>query len=217
MAVLTKQELERRVRTPPGSPGRIGITPLLDSDQIGSDSIDIRLGSYFTVFRRTRMACLDVGEDSSPYDFQEMIHVPMGQRLIIPPSMLLLGVTLEYMAVPSDLCCHVVTRSSWGRLGVIIATAVWVHPNFTGCLTLELVNNAEAPVALYPGTEVGQLVFHSLDSDAQIAPSQYEGQTRPLYSKLFSNRGEIERVRRIGDRFHGVEQCMARAPQPLRP
>ena len=33
---------------------------------------------------------------------------------------------------------YVIGRSSWGRRGLVIATAVEVHPGFVGCLTLEI-------------------------------------------------------------------------------
>jgi dCTP deaminase len=65
------------------------------------------------------------------------------------------------------------SRSSWGRLGLIVATAAMVQPGYKGCLTLELVNSSESPIALYPGLSVGQLVFHAVD--AKGGKESYDG------------------------------------------
>jgi dCTP deaminase len=65
---------------------------------------------------------------------------------------------------------YVVGRSSFGRLGLIIATAIGVHPHFFGALTLELRNLGEAPVRLYPGQTIAQLFFHELDPSDRPEP-----------------------------------------------
>jgi deoxycytidine triphosphate deaminase len=56
----------------------------------------------------------------------------MGRSIHLHPNEMALGATLEYMALPPDLGAQVVTRSSYGRLGLITATAVQVHPYFHG-------------------------------------------------------------------------------------
>lgn len=57
-------------------------------------------------------------------------------------------------------------RSSWGRRGLTIATATGVHPGFTGCLTLELANLGDIPIAIRPGMTIGQLFLHNVECDA---------------------------------------------------
>ncbi|MGX9390543.1 dCTP deaminase domain-containing protein [Nitrobacteraceae bacterium UC4449_H16] len=53
-----------------------------------------------------------------------------------------------------------VADGTWGRLGMIVATAVGIHPGFAGSLTLELRNLGGAPITLYPGQTIAQLFFH---------------------------------------------------------
>jgi len=60
--------------------------------------------------------------------------------------------------MPLDLCGFVLSRSAYGRAGLLIATATYVHPGWHGCLTLELENLGEVPIILRPLTDVGQLV-----------------------------------------------------------
>ena len=55
---------------------------------------------------------------------------------------------------------YVVGRSTWGRLGLIVATAICIHPLFAGPLTRELRNLGETPLKLYPGEAIAQLIFH---------------------------------------------------------
>ena len=57
----------------------------------------------------------------------------------------------EYVQLPPGLMCYVIGKSSWGRMGLIIATATKVDPGFKGCITLEIVNEGEIPLVLYPG------------------------------------------------------------------
>ena len=54
------------------------------------------------------------------------------------PGQFVLGATLEDLRFPKkDLAADVVGRSSWGRVGLLVATAVMVQPGYRGTLTLE--------------------------------------------------------------------------------
>lgn len=188
MPVLTRDEIERRVTAADDS--QIVCTPLMRLEQIGDSSLDFRLGTNFIAFRRMQRPALDIYEaeaQSSPRDFQQKIHVGIGEKFFLAPGMLVLASTLEFLKIPSDIACEVITRSSWGKLGIIIATAAWVHPGFRGCLTLEIVNHAESPVALSPGARIGQLVFYTCDPPQEVPAKEFlkQGFTRPEYSKLF--------------------------------
>ena len=74
------------------------------------------------------------------------------------------SVPIEYLRLPSDLMSYVVGRSTWGRLGLIVATAIGIHPGFAGPLTLELRNLGETPLRLYPGEPIAQLFFHPVQA-----------------------------------------------------
>lgn len=91
-------------------------------------------------------------------------HVRFGEDFILHPRSFVLGVTLEWLRLPCDLAGYVTGRSSWGRRGLVIATAAGVHPGFTGCLTLELANLGDVPIAIRPGMAIGQLFLHEIDA-----------------------------------------------------
>lgn len=100
-------------------------------------------------------------------------YAPVGDYLVVHPHQFVLAQTLEYVRLPRFLMAYVVGRSTWGRLGLITATAIGVHPLFSGNLTLEIRNLGETPLRLYPGESIAQLFFHSVDNwiPASIPPS----------------------------------------------
>lgn len=144
------------------------VTPLLSEDQIGPASIDIRLGSSIILPKRVNVDRHDVTEPSELSHMEarrfERVRLRYHSKFMLHPNQLILGVTFEYVSLPFNLFGMIISRSSWGRLGLIVATAAAVQPGYKGCLTLELVNVSESPMALYPGLPVGQLIFHEVQA-----------------------------------------------------
>jgi len=170
---------------------RLTVTPLLSDTQVQSGSLDVRLGTDFILLKRSAHGPIDPLADAGVSDFQERVRVDVGERMILHPNQLVLGATLEYLAVPADLMAYVIGRSSWGRLGLMVATAIMVQPGYRGSLTLELANLADTPVYLYPGVRVAQLVFHALVGAAEpyAKPgAKYRGPVGPEFSKLADDR-----------------------------
>src|SRR5206468_9111741 len=128
--------------------------------------IDLRLGTSFLELRQTESAALDPGRPlpsaRDGMDLYAQMEVPFGDSLLLHPGDLLLGATLEYLRLPAHMGAYVIGRSSWGRLGLIVAAAIMVQPGFAGCLTLELANEGENPIHLYPGARVAQLAVHRM-------------------------------------------------------
>jgi len=149
---------------------RLVVTPLLDVAQVGQASIDIRLGNDFIVTRRGNLASIDPARgDIRQHRYQTRHYVNFGESFYLHPHELVLTSTLEYFRLPSSVAGSVTSRSSWGRAGLVIATATAVHPGFTGTITLELVNLGEVPLVLYPGVPVAQLVLADCDGGMNYA------------------------------------------------
>src|SRR6202034_1896322 len=104
-------------------------------------------------------------------------YVPFGGRIVIHPHQFILAATLEYIRLPTDLMAYVIGRSTWGRLGLIVATAVGIQPGFAGTLTWELRNLGEAPLSLYPGQIIAQIFFHRVSQKKRSGKGlgQYSG------------------------------------------
>lgn len=139
--------------------------PLEALRESGAASIDLRLGTWFMTLHRRRMRALETGEESSSVygdaKFTRMNYVPFGGTYYLHPRSFALAATLEWIRMPKNLAGYVIGRSSWGRRGLIIATAAGVHPGFTGCLTLELTNVGEIPLEIKPGLLICQLFLHT--------------------------------------------------------
>jgi dCTP deaminase len=157
----------------------------------GSASVDLRLGTWFVNPRCPRIPYLDIhtkdetGGDRPP-PLTETHYVRFGQSYYLHPNRFVLGITLEWLRIPKNLGAYVIGKSSLGRRGLVIATATGVHPGFTGCLTLELTNLGEVPIAIKPGMLVCQLFFHSasdLGSSNTADQSQFNGTARPKLGK----------------------------------
>ncbi|MCA9052009.1 MAG: dCTP deaminase, partial [Planctomycetaceae bacterium] len=105
---------------------------------------------------------------------------------ILHPRQFVLAVTLEWIRLPSNLAGYVVGRSSWGRHGLIIATATGVHPGFTGCLTLELTNVGEIPITIKPGTTICQVFLHTVDvrDPKRVDLSRFIGNRKPTIGAI---------------------------------
>ena len=72
-----------------------------------------------------------------------------------------------------------------GPARTYIATAVGVHPGFTGCLSLELSNLGEISIALQPGLAVCQLFIHKVDSASNyVDQSCFIGMRRPALGRI---------------------------------
>lgn len=187
---------------------RLVVTPILEPlTQLrpGEASIDLRLGVRFTVSRRGKLGEVDTNDPGFDVLFasvQETYYVPIGSSFVLHPNHFALGETLEYIRMPSDLMAYVVTRSSWGRHGLVIATAIGVHPEYSGVLTLELRNLADVPLRLYPGRRILQLFLHEFErasGERRVTPSPYEGGTRPGAGLFAREANEMEPISRFAD------------------
>jgi deoxycytidine triphosphate deaminase len=115
---------------------------------------------------------------------QHAVGLAWGEKFVLHPNEVVLAATLEYIVLPGDLSAQVITRSSFGRLGLLSATAVQIHPHFHGCLTLELVNLGVVPVELTPGERVAQLVVTRTALSDVDDHKKYRCPTGPEFSRV---------------------------------
>jgi len=180
-ALSSKAIIDRLVEKDPVK--RLVVSPLLEPNaQIkpGQAAVDVRLGFDFCLATPSRHSSIDEFSEDTPLTTLSALYrrefIPLGGKITIHPHQFLLAQTLEYLRLPPDLMAYVVGRSTWGRLGLIVATAVGIHPNFAGSLTLELRNLGETPLTLYPGQAIAQLFFHQVaDCDGSPATETAKG------------------------------------------
>jgi dCTP deaminase len=188
--VLSDRDIKKTIENK-----KIKISPSPNfEEQLGSNSLDLRLGNTFRVFDHSRIAFIDPFKEDQSVSITREIEVKDGESFIIQPGDFVLGSTIEYLELPDDLVGSLEGRSSIGRLGVIIhSTSSSIECGFRGNITLELANMGKMPVALYPGMRICSISFNQLSSPA-ITPyykkkkAKYSGQKGPDESKIHEER-----------------------------
>jgi len=196
LSVLSRIEIKRRLDLSVEEPQSIVITPLLD-ENFDHDAVDLRLGCYFRLPAMSSVPCItpyrQKAANGCADHYPELIHKPYrrdqgespadnaerrsnGQsELILHPQHAVLASTLEYIKMPGDVSAEILTKSSWARLFISIASAPWIHPFYRGCLTLEITNLGNIPVALPIGKPIAQLVFMKLEPLPELTKDVIEG------------------------------------------
>lgn len=169
---------------------KIIIIPAPDfKTQLGSCSLDLRLGDKFRVFEHSKNPYLDPTKKDYTNEITSEVRVKKGDAFIMQPGDFVLAVTMERVKVPDDLLGRLEGRSSLGRLGIVVhSTASIFDPGWDGQCVLELGNLGRMPVALYPGMRICAMTFEQLSTPAEIpyvkkVQAKYKFQKGPQESK----------------------------------
>jgi dCTP deaminase len=171
--------------------GRIKIDPAPDLEkQLGSISVDFRLGNTFMVFEHSRFSYIDPRHPQSIGDAMRTITVEDDEAFIMQPGDFALASTKESLELPNDLLGRLEGRSSIARLGITVhSTAAVFEPGWIGTATMELSNLGRMPVALYPGMRICAFSFQTVSSPVMTQyrdkkGNKYAGQIDPRASQL---------------------------------
>ena len=95
--VLSDQDIKKSLKTK-----RIVITPTPDlTTQLGSCSIDLRLGNTFRVFDHSRHAYIDPAKKDYSNEITSEVILKDGDQFIMQPGEFVLAVTLEKVTTMS--------------------------------------------------------------------------------------------------------------------
>lgn len=172
--ILSDRDIKKIIRD-----GKLIFEPKLNTDQIGPASIDLKLGSELKVFHIAKQSLLDPKKEL-PVDLMETHKIKKGERFILHPNNFVLASTKEYMKVPDNIVLRAEGKSSLARMGILVHTAGFVDPGFEGTLTLEISNQSNLAVALYPDMYICQVAVEYLSSPAE---KPYNKRKKSLYSK----------------------------------
>jgi dCTP deaminase len=171
--------------------GRIRIDPAPDLEsQLGSVSVDFRLGTTFMVFEHSRFSYIDPRHPQSIGDAMRTIEVEPDEPFIMQPGDFALASTMESLELPNDILGRLEGRSSIARLGITVhSTAAVFEPGWIGTATMELSNLGRMAVALYPGMRICAFSFEPVSSPVLVpyrdkANNKYAGQVTPRASQL---------------------------------
>jgi dCTP deaminase len=99
---------------------------------------------------------MSFGLDASGY------VVRCDQPVVVEPLGYALGVTLEWLDIPTDLSGRLIDKSTWSRLGMIVGLGS-LKPGWSGHLTLELFNFSGKRIEIKSGTPIVEIQFEVLD------------------------------------------------------
>ena len=170
---------------------RIQITPTPDfKTQLGSCSIDLKLGGTFRVFEHSTNSFIDPSKKDYSNEITRVIKVKKGEEFIMQPGDFVLAVTLENVKIPADLMGRLEGRSSLGRLGIVVhSTASIFDPGWDGKPVLELGNLGRMAVVLTVGMRICAMTFEELSSSSETPYSnkknaKYKFQKEPTESRI---------------------------------
>lgn len=184
--ILSDRDIKKAIKS-----RKIKITPKIDyQTQLGSCSVDLRLGNIFRVFNHSKCAYIDLKQKKLNKNLTKKVVVENNEPFIMQPGEFVLASTLEKIELSDDLLARLEGRSSLGRLGIAIhSTAAIFDPGWRGKVVMELGNFGKMPVALYPGMRICSLTFEKLTSPAEVPyykkkGAKYVGQKEPVPSKI---------------------------------
>lgn len=170
--ILSGQEIKRRLGTD------IKIDPFCDS-QLNPNSYNLRLHNELLVYE-------EVVLDLKVPNRYRRIEIPES-GFVMSPSQVYLARTLERTET-HNLVPMIEGRSSLGRLGLFVhVTAGFGDVGFCGYWTLEMF--AVQPIRIYPGVEICQIMYHTLEGEVQEYRSKYQNNTDIQPSLLYEEFG----------------------------
>lgn len=164
----------------------IEIDPLPDlRNDLDTCKIDLHLGNEFARFDYTKLSHIDT-KAGIPEDALIRNFVKVDEPIVVPPSELIIAVTMEHISLPDYIYGRLEGKSSIARLGIIIEAAPVFDAGWVGRGAMEIINCGRIPVTLYGGMPICSMNFHLLSSPALKADEhgRYHRQTGPLPSRI---------------------------------
>lgn len=136
--------------------GRLEIDPL-EPNLIGPGSIDLRLADKLRVFRQ-KAGPLRLDADVDPALVTDVMDI--GDSYCLEPGQTVLGLTIERLRLPEDICGWIQGRSRFARVGLLIhMTASFIQPGVNNRQVLEISNLAPFGLDVVAGVPICQVIL----------------------------------------------------------
>lgn len=184
MSVLNNSDILKKMND---REDKLIISPILDTEQLGPASIDLRIGTEFKVAINSREPVFGVIEKELE-PFYQTTYRNFGESIFIYPNQQVLADTFEYVRIPQTCIGQLFSRSSLIRVG--LSSSSIVQPGYTGTLTVSLENMGNTALEIKSGMRIFQLILFNLSSGegsfsyTDVSESKYIGNTGPVVSSI---------------------------------
>lgn len=184
--VLSDRDIKKALKNK-----KIVITPFPDlKTQLGSCSIDLRLGNVFRIFEYSRSPYIDPSKKDYSNEITREVRIKNGENFVMQPGDFVLAMTLERVVIPDDLMGRLEGRSSLGRLGLVVhSTASVFDPGWDGKPVLELGNLGRMAISLTCGMRICAMTFEELSTRVEVPYTK-----RKLAKYKFQNGPDESRI-----------------------
>jgi dCTP deaminase len=186
LMILSDRDIKKALKSK-----KISILPAPDlKEQLGSCSVDLRLGNVFRIFEYSKNPYIDPSKKDYSNEITREVRIKNGEKFIMQPGDFVLAVTLERVKIAPDLMGRLEGRSSLGRLGLVVhSTASIFDPGWDGKPVLELGNLGRMAISLTAGMRICAMTFEELSSEADVpyvkkVKAKYVFQDGPDESKI---------------------------------
>lgn len=129
-----------------------------------SAGYDLRLDHILLQYNKNCDEIIDPKRFSEP-GYKEKVfithNIPKGESYTLRPHDYVLGMSVEYIKIPSNILALCIGKSTYARSMVFINTTP-LEPGWEGHLTIEIGNLSPLRAKIYPGEGIAQLVFFEL-------------------------------------------------------
>ena len=136
---------------------------------VSSYGYDLRIGRKYQVFCGEPSQVVDP-KNVGPELFQEF----EGDACIIPAGSFVLGQSVEYFRIPRNILTLCAGKSTYARCGILVNVTPF-EPEWEGYVTMSISNTGSAPVKVYSGEGIAQVIFFDAHEVCQTSYKDRKG------------------------------------------
>ncbi len=207
-SLLVDHQIENLIRS-----DQLKIIPLINlRKQLGSTSLDVRLGTTFQTYQPNQSGVVDFTDQRSVDNISansSIRDLDFLESIVLAPGQFVLAHTMEYIGLPENVGAQIEGRSSFARLGIQVhMTANLIDPGFHGSVTLEIFNAGPNPIRLFPGYRIGQLRFFECNKPKKPYNKKLDAKYKGLLehsNSLLSKDYEVECIKKALNKIESYQ------------
>lgn len=142
--------------------------PFVPEKQVQPASIDLRLGNRITKFKENT-AEFDLKEIEKINQYLVSEFLKESEPFQINPHEIIFSQIYEQMSIGNNVSARIEGRSRMARLGLSIhTTGDYINPGFVGAMPLQIINNNNFPIIMYPYMSICQIMIYQLTDEPLV-------------------------------------------------